>query len=209
MKRTDKWELTRRARRTRSSSVLFVSFVSFVSFVLTPMAHAQAPATRAGRWEFSFAGPRGVQLSFDGVPILRQSSLNVVKPGWTGSLYGQATTTHRVQARAEGDAKVVTIDGGNDLFSAHYEVTLRPDHTAALALTYKLLQDVPAELEYCAGYFNANLVACRRYTADTPTWWSAGGTRLTRPPARGKASYLSCRRRRTSRRTTWRLTGAG
>jgi hexosaminidase len=146
-----------------------VSSLLTVNTAANTAAHAQAPVTRAGRWEFSFAGPRGLQLSFDGVPILRQSSLNVVKPGWTGSLYSQAATTHKVQARKDGDTTVVTIDGANDLFSAHYDVTLRPDHTATLALTYRLQQEVPAELEYCAGYFNANLITRRRFTADTAT----------------------------------------
>ncbi len=122
---------------------------------------------RVGRWQFQFAGPRGVQLAFDGVPIVRQSTLNVVKPGWTGSLFSEAAITHRFRTVAAGDGQVMTVEGDNELFSARYDITLRPDDTATVALSYELRQDVPAEIEYCAGYFNANLIACRRFTADT------------------------------------------
>src|SRR5689334_15002138 len=127
------------------NSPLFLALVLF-GFLSPSPSIAQVQATHVGRWQFSFAGPRGMQLTFDGVPVIRQSTLNVVKPNWTGGLYSQAATTHRIQTRAEGESRVVTIQGGNDLFAARYEVTLRPDNTATIAFTYQLLQDVPAEL---------------------------------------------------------------
>src|SRR5687767_12105108 len=44
-----------------------------------------SPSTKG--WQINFEGARGISLSYDDVPVIRQSSLYVVKPGWTGLLY--------------------------------------------------------------------------------------------------------------------------
>ena len=47
-------------------------------------------------WQFDFEGARGISLSYQGVPIIRQSSLYVVKPGWTGMIYDSRQQKYQV-----------------------------------------------------------------------------------------------------------------
>src|SRR5439155_10812298 len=139
---------TFRVKAARTSSARSVPVRLAMAMLIAALCPtAGADTVRAGRWQMDFTGPKGVQLAFDGVPVIRKSTLYVVAPGWTKVLYDQSAIKHQIQTRADGDAQVVTIDGANELFSAHYEVTLRPDDTATVALTYQLLQDAPAEFE--------------------------------------------------------------
>ena len=50
---------------------------------------ADSADVRQGHWRVQVSAARGVALWYDGVPVSRQSTFYIVKPGWTGLLYDQ------------------------------------------------------------------------------------------------------------------------
>jgi hypothetical protein len=67
------------------------------------------------------------------------------------------------------------VSAENDVFRATYQVTELDDQRLELKFEGSLLRDLPAEIEYAAGYFNANLLANRPFRA-----WTASGERRGR-----------------------------
>jgi hypothetical protein len=137
--------------------------MSALNSSLTPPVHAEETAVKQTPWSVDFAGPRGVSVAYKNVPIIRRSSLYVVKPGWSGLLYDQRAQKHDVLKQEDGSLRVTGID---EEFRAEYE--LRPIDAQSFELRFRgeLTKDVPAEIEFAAGYFNANLIANRPFRAE-------------------------------------------
>lgn len=133
--------------------------------VMSLACSAAAQSTdSASLWAAAFQGPRGVTLSWNGVPIIRQSTLYVVKPGWSGLLYDQRAQTTRVESRSSTSLRA---DAANTAFRASYTLEALDARRFRYRFEGELLQEAPAEIEFCAGYFNANLLSGRRYRAVT------------------------------------------
>ncbi|HEY0076407.1 MAG TPA: glycoside hydrolase family 20 zincin-like fold domain-containing protein [Abditibacteriaceae bacterium] len=125
----------------------------------------RSPAITKG-WQFNFEGARGVSLSYAGVPLIRQSSLYVVKPGWTGLLYDGRQQKYQV-TRTDGAQPTLHAVGANEDFQAEYHLEALDEHRFRYRFRGELKRDVPAALEFSAGYFNANLLANRPFRAQT------------------------------------------
>lgn len=117
-------------------------------------------------FEFSYT-TGGVSLKYKDVTIIRKSSLYVVSPGWTRLLFGHHQAEHKITCEDIPDGKVVRISMGNEFFSATYHVTMKDSNEVTIDLAYQLVQDVPAEIEYCVGYIPAQLIAGFPYEAET------------------------------------------
>jgi hypothetical protein len=129
---------------------------------------AQSSSAMPKGWQFNFEGARGVSLSYDGVPVIRQSSLYVVKPGWTGLLYDGRQQKYQV-TRSGGEKPSLHAVAANDDFQAEYHLEALDEHRFRYSFRGELKRDVPAALEFSAGYFNANLLANRPFSAQTTT----------------------------------------
>jgi len=117
--------------------------------------------------QVDFNGARGLTLKYRGVPVIRQSSLYIVKPGWAGLLYDQRTQKQSITRSQSGELPKLTVTGENSVFRAQYQFEAVNESSFRIRFEGRLLQDVPAAIEYAAGYFNANLIAGRPYQAQT------------------------------------------
>jgi hypothetical protein len=142
-----------------------VSAASVIAIIagLGNIAHA-APASP---WEFHYAKYKfretgGITASYQGVPVIRQSSLYVIKPGWNGTLYNYRNNKQVVEKQADGSLHVIDA---NQNFRAEYTLRLLDAQTFEIHFRGELLQDIPADIEFNAGLFNAALIANRSYRA--------------------------------------------
>ncbi len=130
-------------------------------------ALGQTPKTYTmNNFDFSYT-KSGVSLKYKGVTVLRKSSLYVVSPGWTDLLFGHHLVEPTITSEDIPGGKLIKVTMKNDVFSATYNVTLLESDEATIDLQYRLLRDVPAEIEYCLGYFSAPLIADCAFEADT------------------------------------------
>ncbi len=130
--------------------------------LLQPAVHAQDTKTSLSPWQIEFSGPRGVSVAYRGVPLIRRSSLYIVKPGWAGLLFDQRAQKHTVEKREDG---VLHVASENSDFAAQYDLIPVDDATFELRFKGEMKRDVPAQIELAAGYFNANLIANRPFQA--------------------------------------------
>jgi hypothetical protein len=126
-----------------------------------------------GRFRVDWTPAKGLTLSADGVSVVRQSTLYIVKAGWTGVLLDQRETRPQItdwQLQADG-SRIATITLENADARCTYTLSLSHtanDDTFDIALTYRLKQNVPAEIEYAAAYLNGPLLAGATLTGNTP-----------------------------------------
>lgn len=132
---------------------------------------ARSPGTAAlldlsaGDLHFTLTKRTGVQLFLRGVPVIRQSTLYIVKPGWTGAYLDLDKDIPAVSTGIDADAKVGTASVDNRDAYASYRFELGPDNTFKVTCTFA--SKGPAALvEYDAGYINANLIQGARFSAD-------------------------------------------
>lgn len=116
-------------------------------------------------WQFGFDAARGFSLAYRGVPIVRRSSLYVVKPGWSGLLFDQRAQKIASQTQSDGALQILAENAD---FRAQYDLIARDDTAFELRFKGEMKRDVPAQIEFAAGYFNANLLANRRFDATKP-----------------------------------------
>lgn len=137
-------------------------------------ALGQMPKTYTmNNFDFSYT-KSGVTLRYKGVTVIRKSSLYVVGPGWTSLLFGHHLVEQTITSEEIPGGKLIKVAMKNDVFSATYSVTLLASDEATIDLQYRLLEDVPAEIEYCLGYFSAPLIADCAFDADTVDGHNAG-----------------------------------
>ncbi len=125
-----------------------------------------ATAVSNSPWQIEWQGPSGLTLSYDGVPLIRQSSLYIVKPGWTGLLFDGRNQKYQT-TRGNAGQPTLTVAGDNEFFRAQYRFEALDDRRFRLRFRGELKSDVPASIEYAVGYFNANLLANRPFRAST------------------------------------------
>src|SRR4028118_2359279 len=91
-------------------TLMTAMLMSTLNSNLTPIVHAAETAVAQTPWSVDFAGPRGVSVSYHNVPIIRRSSLYVVKPGWSGLIYDQRAQKHDVLKKEDGSLRVTGTD---------------------------------------------------------------------------------------------------
>jgi hypothetical protein len=155
-------------------------------------AFAQAPALdlAAGDLHFTLNHGSNIRLTLRGVPVIQESRLYIMQPGWTGSLLNQDTDTPRVTSSTEGDVQVGTADYETKDAWARYRFEVHPDNTFKVALTFAG-KGAPAIVEYDAAYLNANILAGRPFTAQTVDGERKGTVPLFAASADQTASKLS------------------
>lgn len=109
----------------------------------------------------------GLRVTLDGVPVIHRSTFYLVKAGWSGVLFNPAEVRWREtgwtksgeswQAEAHAESASAAV-------SFTWTVT---EKSVTTTLRYRLKSDIPAELEWAAGYVNANLLAGAPISGDT------------------------------------------
>jgi hypothetical protein len=103
-------------------------------------------------------------LLVDNVPVIRESHLSLVKPGWTHWYLNQDDLAPKVSdvtptsATASYEAKEA---------SATFSYHLLPNDVMQVALHIQPKVAEPTEIEYAAGFLNANLLQGQHFEADT------------------------------------------
>ena len=129
---------------------------------------ADSADVRQRHWHVQVSAARGIALWYDDVPVSRQSTFYIVKPGWTGLLYDQRASAPQVSVVQTSDGgQVITATTQNEDTTVGETVTLGADGSATVTLAFGLTRDVPANFEYAAAYLNADLLADAPFSAVT------------------------------------------
>lgn len=135
-----------------------------------------APVT-ADRLTVGWTAANGLTLAIDSVPFVRRSSLAIVKAGWTGVILNQPEIKPQITdwTTAPGGIRTAKITMENADAVCSYTLTVSPQDSVTVDLAYRLKRDIPAEIEYAAGYLSGPLLqgaGVSNYTAGiagTPT----------------------------------------
>ena len=118
-----------------------------------------APVT-ADRLTVGWTAANGLTLAIDGVPFVRRSSLVIVKAGWTGVLLNQPEIKPKITdwATAPGGTRtaIITLENADAVCS--YTLNVSQQNSVTVDLAYRLKRDIPAEIEYAAGYLSGPLL---------------------------------------------------
>ncbi len=143
-------------------------------FPLTACAHSpdraivdpltELPPITVGRYTVAWSPGNGLSVAADAVPVVRQSTLYLVKAGWKGTLLDQREVKPVItdwKAATDGPTSAqIALENEN----AACIYTLSLSHTEKsdvldVALSYRLKRDIPTEIEYAAGYLAGPLLA--------------------------------------------------
>lgn len=147
---------------------------------------------RLGDWRAQFSPDRNIELWYRDVPVVRRSTLYMIKPGWAGMLYDGRAGKPDVTAGATPDGAGLTIrtrDKNADM-TVGYTITLSADGSATTDLEYSLNHDMPGEMEYAAGYLNAALLSGAKYAAATTDGVKQGMIPIATPSTDQKANMF-------------------
>ncbi len=134
-----------------------------LSMALEIHSPAQNAPLAPSPWQIEFAGPRGLSLAYRGVPIIRRSSLYVVKPGWSGLIFDGRSQKNSLEKRENGALHVASENAD---FAAQYDLIPVDEKNFEMRFKGELRRDTPAQIEFAAGYFNANLIANRPFQSQ-------------------------------------------
>lgn len=130
---------------------MFRNLLLALPFVTLPLAAEPSP------WKMEFHPYSGLQLAYHNVPVIRKSTLAIVSPGWNPVLYHQPNIPQEVEALENGNGQ--RVRGENEIFAAAYHFEALDGNRFRIRFKGELRKDVPALIEYAAGYLNANLIA--------------------------------------------------
>jgi len=157
-------------------STCFLSAICILFLALTQSAMSQVGDTiTVNKFDFAY-GKGGMTLKYKGVTFIRRSSLYCVSPGWTSLLFGHHLEEQHISSEDIPGGKIVKVAMQNETFAAEYRVTMLESDEVIIDLGYRLLRDVPAEIEYCVGYIPASLIVGLPYEADTVEGRKSGVT---------------------------------
>ncbi|MCC6441907.1 MAG: beta-N-acetylhexosaminidase [Armatimonadetes bacterium] len=149
-------------------SLLFITCLTVLS--LSARADSSADEVQVGELSAAFSPDKGLSLTFRGVPIIHESSLWVVSPGWTNVYYGfgrSRSLDTSVQEIEGGGRRILVEETRSDWMNLRYEVSLFPGSRVEIGLAYRWLQDKEASMEYCIGLFSAAPLAGATYEGET------------------------------------------
>jgi hypothetical protein len=119
-----------------------------------------------GRVRVTFGSPVGLRVLVDGVPVLTESHLYLVKPGWSGILLNTQNMSPTLATSIENGVQTGSAVFENDQAFARFTITVDGKGTATIRAVYGS-KGAPAEVEYAAGFVNANPIAGQPFTAET------------------------------------------
>ncbi|WP_309722158.1 glycoside hydrolase family 20 zincin-like fold domain-containing protein [Armatimonas sp.] len=120
-----------------------------------------------GRLTVTWTPASGLSITLDGVPVIRRSTLYLVKAGWSGVLFNPTTARWSETAwRKIGESWLAEASAENESAAVAFE-WLVTKTSVTTTLRYRLKQDIPAEIEWAAGYVNANLLEGASVSGDT------------------------------------------
>jgi hexosaminidase len=130
---------------------------------------------KVGDMEFRYIPGQGVKLAVSGIPVLNQSSLWVMTPGWLSRIYGMND-----QPKLMAEATIESYQGGKKIILHHYlspeyhcpfsgteTFILFPDNRYITKVEFTLAQDTPAIIEWNVGGFNPFLIIGKSFSATT------------------------------------------
>lgn len=132
---------------------------------------AQSLDFTAGRMHFTLSSAHNVKLTADGVPIIRESHIYLVSPGWTSTLLNADNVTPRTSFSVSNGVYNGTAIYENTDAIITYTYQLGPDETYKVTVNY-VSKGKAAEVEWDMAYLNANIIAGRA--------WSSVGSRGTK-----------------------------
>jgi len=132
-----------------------------------PPAQAQDLALQNGDLRFVLSGGGNVKLFVSGIPVIRESHLYIVKPGWTGALMNQDQVPGKTSSFEENGVKVGLASYETENAWSRYRYEVHPDRTYRVTVTYGVKGGQPGDVEYAAAYLNANVLRGSRFEAET------------------------------------------
>lgn len=159
--------------RLRPSPIILILMVT-LSAASACCAQKLPVVLKTDRLTLLIGDKRNISLTVDGVTVIRESGLYLVQPGWAGTYLDQDKLTPMVTATT-GGAQTATVDGAQSV-TAKYETPdaqaetlyeLGADDSLKVTLRFRMKTDKPAEVEYTAGYLNADLLKGMPFTAET------------------------------------------
>ncbi|HEY3266274.1 MAG TPA: glycoside hydrolase family 20 zincin-like fold domain-containing protein [Armatimonadota bacterium] len=138
--------------------------------LLSAPAFAQAPRLNiaAGDMRLTVTKNSQVQLSLRGVPVFREQSVIIVRPGWNGVHLYPEESDPTCAASVENGAQVGAVSYESAKAFIRYRFELRPDNTCRMTARYGMKTPDAAEAEAHV-YLNANLFAGTKYVANGKT----------------------------------------
>jgi hypothetical protein len=121
-------------------------------------ASAQSLDFTVDRLHFTLTSPHDVKLTADGVPLIRESHIYLVTPGWTSSLLNADEVTPTVSSSYSGGVYTGTAVYENSAAKITYTYLLGPDDTYKATVNY-VSKGAAAEVEWDMAYLNANVIA--------------------------------------------------
>ncbi|HVK06508.1 MAG TPA: beta-N-acetylhexosaminidase [Armatimonadaceae bacterium] len=171
--------MSKQIRTTAAAATAALALIASASGTARAQQKASpAPPTvvdlRAGRLRVTMGPESGrMRMTVDGVPVVTDSHLYLVKPGWTGIYLNTDSTKPTISVSEENGAKVATAVFENEDAYARYRFEPRAGSSGnggdavTVRVAYGTKKGQPAELEYAAGYLNANPLAGVPFQADT------------------------------------------
>jgi hypothetical protein len=122
----------------------------------TTAAATSLPPVTVQRTTVAWSPANGLSIAIDGVPVVRKSTLNLVKPGFTGEVLYQTTTKPVISGwhAATDGTQTATVTLENENAVGKYTITVEPNDAVDVDFRYRLKQNIPAEIEYGAGYLS-------------------------------------------------------
>lgn len=165
----------------------FLTMTTAVTAAPVPPVPTELPPITVGRRTVAWSPANGLSLHYDGVAVVRRSTLNIVKAGWTGSLLGQTdaprTVTPWKDTPGGGKSAQVRLENENAVCDYRFALGSAPEEAVTVELTYRLKRDIAAEFEYAAGYLSAPLLQGAPFTAVTADGERGGSVAVAPPPA--------------------------
>ena len=129
-------------------------------------AGAQSLNFTAGRMHFTLSPAHTVKLTADGIPLIRESHIYLVSPGWTNTLLNADNLTPRTSSSLSNGVYTGTAIYENTDAIITYTYQLGPDETYKVTVNYAS-KGKAAEVEWDMAYLNANIIAGRTWSAST------------------------------------------
>ncbi len=120
-----------------------------------------------GRVTVVWTPARGLSVTLDSVPVIRRSTFYLVKAGWSGVLFNPTVVRwSETPWRKVGQSWLAEASAENESATVAFE-WLVSETSVSTTLRYRLKSDIPTEIEWAAGYVNANLLAGTSVSGDT------------------------------------------
>jgi len=137
------------------------------TLALPTAGRAQDMVLRNGDLRFVLSAGGNVKLFVREIPVIRESHLYIVKPGWNGALMNQDQVPGKTSTMDENGVKVGLASYETENAWSKYRYEVHPDNTFRVHVQYGVKNNQPAEVEYCAAYLNANVIHGAPFRAET------------------------------------------